>query len=183
MKHLYWALPLVVVAIAGCDSASRLLEDPGVSVVAELDVQAPAARRVLQASGAWTAADIQAARIKLYRVDTGADVLLASQTLLGADVGGTITFSNLKRNTNYKITAEAWAEQAMTTQIDNYATSPSSCTTSFATTNVSPVVLSDGIKLQLKNTGFAGSTNGAGLTVTDGTIEDTTATETITVTP
>lgn len=180
MKHLLWALPLAAVAIAGCSAVSQLVEDPGVSVTAHLDVAEPAGMHVLQVSGgAWTAADIQAARIRLYRVGTP-DALLASQNLLGTNVTKTVTFTNLKRNTNYKITAEAWSDQAMTTQIDNFGTAPASCTTPFATTTVTPVQLG-GITLTLRNTGFSGSTNGVGLNVVPGSVSDPTATESIIV--
>lgn len=137
-------------------------------------------RRLLAVEGVmpWKTADIDHVNVALYQVGSASPLI--SQNVSQADLAGTITFTSLRQNTDYKVEVKAWADSAETVRIDNLAADSTSCTTLFSTTNlaVQPVGV---LNLRLVNKVFSGTTSGSAIQVTDGLVENPAASEAMTV--
>lgn len=149
-----------------------------VTATMHLAVQDTFGRRVLAPSGVepWKKTDIDHVKLSLYK----ADALVVTTTVPQASLAGAVTFSNLHKDSAYKVVAEAFSDAAATNRIDATETDAPSCTTEFATTTVESVN-AGAIKLKLKNKVFSGATTGSTIEVTDGIVESTHAIETVTV--
>ncbi|MFP5502474.1 MAG: IPT/TIG domain-containing protein [Candidatus Sericytochromatia bacterium] len=149
-----------------------------VTATMHLAVQDASGRQLLDVAGMepWKKADIDHVKLSLYK----ADALVVTTTVPQASLSGTVTFSNLHKDAAYKVVAEAFSDALATNRIDATETDALSCTTEFATTTVESVD-AGAIKLKLKNKVFSGATTGSTIEVTDGIVESTPATETVTV--
>lgn len=172
-------LPTVLVAftLAGCGSPLLPTLEPGVTVTAQLALRQEDGRRLLQAVEPWRQADVALATVILYKVGTS-DVEVARKDLTNAELGGTLTFSNLRQSSDYKILTEAYT--ATGEQIDNFAFVPASCTTTFSVGTASPVTIGS-VALQLRNKGFSGASSGNGLSIVDGGLDEPAGPEAITL--
>ena len=171
-------------AVAGC--AQPTTPEVPTSVVApgegtvtatmQLSVQDASGRHLLALAGVepWKKADIDHVTLSLYKAGT----LVTTTTVAQASLSGTVTFANLHMNADYKVVAQAWS--SANERIDAGETDPASCTTSFSTTNAEQVYVG-AIALKLKTKVFSGTTSGSTIQVTDGAVESTHATETVTV--
>jgi hypothetical protein len=153
----------------------------GVTAHAQLDITGSAGRQVLQVPQApslkpWRKTDIHHVTLDLYRGQT----LVGSQDISQADLARTVQFSNLVRNTTYQVVARAYSSPGTLEAIDNGALDAASCTTTF-TTQESPEVFVGSLHLRLRDKIFSGTSNGVGIQVTDGLIQDTTLTEGMTL--
>jgi hypothetical protein len=126
-------------------------------------------RVLLQAFEAWQRDDIDHARLFFFR---GADATPRTFDVNKANLSSAIRFNNLVRNTGYRVEVRAWADAAESEQIDNFASDPSSCTTTFATTDVAEMTLGSGISLKLRDRVFAGRASSS-IGITDGEVVDT----------
>lgn len=182
MANRFLPATLVALTLAGCSAPMLADPEPGVTVTARLEMRQTDGRRLMEVVSPWTAADVATATVILFKdnADTPDD-LIASKDVLNAELGGTITFSNLRRNTAYKILTEARTTAGE--RIDNAELVPASCTTLFSVETTSPVVLTSAIALQLRNKGFNGTSSGNALSIIDGGVDDPTGPETITVVP
>lgn len=182
MKRLIAPL-LLAATLAGCAqpfAPVATLEDR-VTAIATLDVR-EAARHVLTTTGLepWVEADIDHVELALYK---GTESRPVATLTVGRDElaqNKTVKFTQLRMNSRYTISARAWSDAAETSPIDNADHDAASCTTPFDTTTVETVTV-DAVKLKLRNKVFSGNSNAVGITVTNGIIENTTATETISV--
>jgi hypothetical protein len=162
---------LAAVLVAGCATAPAT-PDAGVTATGNLAIKGADGRQLLTSTAVlpWVKADIDKVELTLLAGTTA----VATNTIAKADLNKQVRFTNLVRNTSYHVVAKAWA--AGDVQIDNFDTDNASCTTDFSTTNEAQVS-TGAIKLTLRNKTFAGTGNSTGLTVTDGTVTDTTASQ------
>lgn len=154
------------------------------SIVGRLDISGPGGYRVMTLT-AWNLADID--HVKLTLTKDGAAV--ATKKIVRADLNKPVTLSNLKMASTYKVVAQAYSDAAATNAIDNTAEAGTDVANSVTFTTPSLVVNANGdtvdsaartitIPVKLRNKTFAGQANsGAGVAVTNGTIVNTTATE------
>lgn len=189
MKHprLYFATLMAVgLTAAGCLQPgapvpmTQTADQGTVTAHALIAIADEDGRRVLALAGveAWKKADIDHVNVALYQV--GSATPLVSQNVTQADLAGTITFTSLRQNTDYKVEVKAWADSAETVRIDNLAADAASCTTTFSTTNLAVQAVGV-LKLQLVNKVFSGTTSGSAIQVTDGVVENPAASEAMTV--
>ena len=195
---LITASALAIGTLAGCAGAptapigavGALPAEQEVAMTARLDITGPSGYR-LQTLTAWNLSDIDHVTLVLLKeagngtyAPTG-----ATKTIARAALSQPVTLSNLKMATQYKVVAKAYADAAATNQIDNTAEAGSDAANAVVFSTPSLVISASGdtidsasrtltIPVKLKNKTFAGSANsGAGLTVINGTIVNTTAGE------
>lgn len=168
---------LVALSLAGCSAPMLSGPEPGVTVTARVALRQDDGRRLLQTIEPWRKSDVALARVILYKVGTP-DTEVARRDLNSTELNGTLTFSNLRRFSDYKIVSEAYT--ATSERIDNFEFVPASCTTPFSVTNISPVAIGD-VALQLRNKGFSGASSGSAVNVLDGGLDEPTGPEAITV--
>lgn len=188
MKHprLYFVTLMAVgLTAAGClqpgaPAPMAQTADQGTVTAHALIAIADEDGRRLLATGVtpWKKADIDHVNVALYQVGSASPLI--SQNVSQADLAGTITFTSLRQNTDYKVEVKAWADSAETVRIDNLAADAASCTTLFSTTNlaVQPIGV---LNLRLVNKVFSGTTSGSAIQVTDGVVENPAASEAMTV--
>lgn len=205
MSHIaakFAAVAVAAIMMAGCNNAAPTAgltaeslkaaakaAPTEVAVSATLNVTGPTGYRVLTLT-AWNKADIDHVTLTLYK-DAGAGYVAtgATKTVANAALASAISLGNLRLATNYKVVARAYADAAETNEIDNIAAtgSDANCSTAFTTPslvtnaagdNVNDASISLAIPVRLKDKTFAGAAGGTGVAVTNGTIVDTTASET-----
>lgn len=155
-----------------------------VTMVGHLAITGADGYRV-QALTAWNLSDID--HVTLTLTKGGATV--ATKKVPRADLNKPVSLSNLKMATSYKVVAQAFADAAGTTAIDNTAEAGSDAANSVGFTTPALVASASGdnvddaartitIPVKLKNKTFAGAANsGSGVAVTNGTIVNTGNTE------
>ncbi|MEB3330763.1 MAG: hypothetical protein VKQ33_16175 [Candidatus Sericytochromatia bacterium] len=159
----------------GTRLVTRKVLDATDTITVTAAVRVNQGRRLLQAVEAWREADVNHAKLFFYR---GTSDNPTEFKVPKAQLGAAIKFNNLIRNTNYRVEVRAWADEAETQPIDNLDADPTSCTTTFSTTNVAEMTLQSGIQLKLRNKVFAGRASGS-IGVLDGSVVDTDEPETI----
>lgn len=202
MKTLFAATAaLAVVALAGCSSVAptnvaagtvtgtngalgNLPAEQLVAMNARLDITGPGGYRV-QTLTAWNLADIDHVKLTLYKNGT----VVTTKNVARASLSTALTFSNLKMATSYKILAQAFADSAETSEIDNTVEAGADTANSVSFTTPSLVAATAGdnvddstrtitVPVKLKNKTFAGNaSSGSGVSVTNGTIVNTGNTE------
>jgi voltage-gated potassium channel Kch len=169
------SIALLTALLAGCAStAPNLPADDGVTATLSLDMRDNAQRRLLAEVMPWTRADIDHAKLSLYR--SGNPTPVTTMTVANADLAKSVVFTNLARSTSYTIVARAWSDASENTEIDNYEANATSCATTFSTgldTNVD----AGAISLRLRDRVYSGTTTGSAVNVTDGSVVDTSSQE------
>jgi hypothetical protein len=173
-------------AVQGSNGALGVLPtERTASLVGHLSITGPEGYRI-QTLTAWNLNDID--HVKLTLSKGGATV--ATKTIARAALSQAVTLSNLRMATGYKIVAQAYADAAEATEIDNTAEAGSDAANAVSFTTPSLVTAASGdnvndstvtltIPVKLKNKTFAGTANsGTGVAVTNGTIINTGNTET-----
>jgi hypothetical protein len=174
MKYLLVSLPLLLAACAAPGAPSLSQPAAPVTVSAQLAVSNSAGRQVLATVTPWTATDIHQAVVSLY-TDTGTEAI-TSQTLAQGELGKTLTFTNLRHDTAYRLVTTAFAadgDDADTDPDPIHDPDVTTCTTRFTTTTDTLLTLTDGIQLELRDKVFSGATSGNTVTVTPGTLTHT----------
>ena len=198
MKHTLTTILVAAglgLALTGCSvSQPTTVIAPApseVTMVATLAITGPAGYRVQSTLTAWNKADIDHVTLTLYKRDgAGAFVATgATKTVANADLAAPISLGNLKMASDYQIVARAYADALAQTAIDNIAESGSQadCSVSFTTPSLTTSANGDSIStsahavtipVKLKNKTFAGQASSGGVSVTNGTIVNTSAAET-----
>jgi hypothetical protein len=192
------ALFALAVALPGCAvnqptavAAGEAVEHE-TAVVGRLEVYGPAGYRV-QTLTAYNLNDIDHVKLTLQKWNgtAYADVSGVNKTIARAALTSPVTLTNLKMASQYKVVARAYADAAETAQLDDAVdannsvafTTPSLVAGSGAQNSSSADAVNDAtltiaIPTRLKNKTFAGQASAAnGVAVTNGTIVNTTATE------
>lgn len=166
---------LAALLLAGCAAPVSTPATTGtVTATGTLAVSNGSLRQVLDAPELqpWKKADIGLVKLTLYKAD--GHQLLSTVSLKAGELDRTVSFASLSMNTAYEVEARAWADASGTVAIDDAVASSASCLTGFATTTVEQVNIGR-LKLRLKDKTFNGKGT-TGLEVTDGQVNDTTAT-------
>ena len=193
------AATLIAAALTGCSAGSTVTGVAGsitsapvplTSVRANLAITGPEGYHV-QTLTAWNLSNIDHVTLALYRNDSGSYVATgATKTIANAALTSAVTLSNLEMGAGYKVVARAYADAAGTSEIDNIAQSGSDtgCSSTFTTAslvssaggdNVNDGTIALTIPVHLMNKTFAGQANdNTGVSVTNGTIVNTTTAET-----
>lgn len=203
LKALSAALILTSAVMSGCavsqpTAAMTPQAEPTVDMVAHFDVRSASGYQLLATTTAYNLNDIDHVTLSVQKQVSGTwtDVPgFTAKKVARVDLGTALTLSNLRMATDYKIIAKVYSaadEAVAANRIDNAAAADNEIT--FTTPSLSVAAnqvnattgdsinidaRSITIKAKLKNKVFAGDAKSAtGVTVTNGTIVDTTATET-----
>lgn len=184
---------LLLALVPACSASSPALPQTApqeTSVQAKLDITGPGGYHVLTLT-AWNKADVDHVTLSLLKnTGSGYAATGATKTVSNANLATALTFSNLRYGTSYKVVANAFNDAAGTVQIDNIAQAgnDTACSVAFTTPslvtstsgdNVNDTAMTITIPVRLKDKTFAGQASaGSGVGVTNGTIVNTTATET-----
>lgn len=139
--------------------------------------------RLLSTLNAYGAADVTQIRLFLLKDVAGSYTQIATKTQAIAqpsDLAGAIPLTNLKSNTSYKVRVEAYASGNV--QIDTGVaadnTSAVFTTPAASGSSIDSSTLAISLPLKLKDRTYVGQAESAGgITVSNGTIVDTTASE------
>lgn len=184
------AAPVTAPSGAALGMMAKAAQQDQVAMTGALNVTGPAGYRVM-ALTAWTKADIDHVKLTLLKSNGGAYVATgATKTIAGADLAASVNLGNLKMASSYKIVARAYADADETNAIDNVdeTGSDADCAVTFTTPslvsastgdNVDDATKSVTIPVRLRDKTFAGKAGSSGgVAVTNGTIVNTSSTET-----
>lgn len=187
--------------LAGCSvsqpaaPAGIATSEPTVDVIGTFQVTSAAGYQLMATETAYHLGNLDHVMLSVQKLDGGTWGSVAgfeAKKVARADLGQALTLKNLRMGTQYKIVAKAYADAAGTDRIDNGAASDNEVGFTTPTLNVvtervntasgdsiSTATLPVTIKVKLKDKTFAGQASSSnGVQVTNGTIVDTTATET-----
>jgi hypothetical protein len=169
---------LVSACLAGCASAPAVAPAP--TVTASGTVQTKAADgRLLAAMSPWVKADIDHVILTLA-LTSSPNTPITTLKVVQADLSKQVDFTNLKQSTNYQVLARAYNTADESSPIDNAGVDASTCTTTFSTTT-DPTASIGTIAVRLADKTYSGTTNKTNIGVTDGVVNNPTATEAITL--
>ncbi len=165
---------------------------PEIVATATLAITGSAGYR-LQTLTAYNTTDIDHVTLTLFKNDgTGTYVSTGvTKNVANAALATAIALGNLRSAATYRVVARAYADSAEVTEIDDIAESgaTTNCAVDFTTPTVVSAAAGDNIDdasmvvtipLKLKSKTFAGTASAAaGVSVTNGVINDTTSTETL----
>lgn len=185
MRHSFFVSAALIFAVAGCQAQAAPPVPPPTTGEAAGAVVAPqavpaartariqvitdvvAGRYFLQAViGPYTRADVHHVDVELQ--NAAGTTTLASASLLNADIGNPVSFTELKRDTTYRVVAKAYlsagsGEQLSLDDGQNVLNVP------VGNDDFVPVSL----KVNLKDRVFTGNVTSNGVTVTPGLVSDT----------
>lgn len=195
------ASTLVLAALlTGCSTsqpaspAAMTMSEPTIDVLGTFEVTSAAGYRLMSTETAYHLGTIDHVTLTVQKLDGSTYVDIPGFTakkVAQAELANALTLKNLRMASTYKISAKAYADAAETNRIDNGSAADNDVTFTTPTLNVSAsqvnsttgdsistATLPVTIKVKLKDKTFAGQAQSSnGVQVTNGTIVNTTATE------